>query len=80
MNNPNYYAFTDKQKLFFQRHQMTFNAAVQSGIQMICTDNDMEGQWQMAQDGKGLIRIDNQAMPAPAVVEDEQIVNGSVTH
>jgi hypothetical protein len=79
MSNSNSYNFTPKQRQFFERHQMAFNSAVQSGIQMICIDNDLEGQWQIRPDGKGLERVDGGAItPVPA--EDIQAVNGRSTH
>jgi predicted secreted protein len=52
------YNFTDRERLFFDRLQQQFNTSVVNGIQMIVTQQDLQGQWRMKADGSGIERAD----------------------
>lgn len=57
------YTFADRERVYFERLQMNFNTSVNAGINMICTQNALEGQWRIKQDLSGLERAD---VPAAA--------------
>lgn len=57
------YNFTDRERLYFDRLQQNFNTSVMSSIQMIVTQQALDGQWRIKQDGSGLERAD---VPQPS--------------
>ena len=70
------YKFTDKEKLYFDRLMQSFNTQVASGIQMLCTQQELVGQWRLKADGTGIERADLPPMMMPPADEEERKVNG----
>lgn len=62
MNEKTNYPFTSPERSYFERLQLNFNASVNAGINMLCTQQGLEGQWRIKQDLSGLERAD--ALPA----------------
>jgi hypothetical protein len=61
---PTSYQFTDKEKLYFDRLHQEYNAAVNAGLRMIMTQQDLPpGQWRVKPDGSG-IELPDQTAPA----------------
>ena len=78
MNNTDY-VFTDRERLYFERLQQAFNQQLGSSISLIVTQQDLQGQWRMKQDGSGLERADLAPAIAPQAVLDQlekKAVNG----
>jgi hypothetical protein len=53
------YDFSDKEKAFFQEQLTRINAqmtAMQTAANLIIAQQGLEGQWQIKQDGTGLIK------------------------
>jgi hypothetical protein len=69
------YPFTARERLYFERLIQSFNAQVAAGIQMLCTQQELVGQWRMKIDGSGIERADL-ALPLPAAVPEEVKANG----
>jgi hypothetical protein len=52
------YKFSDRERSYFDRLQQQFNTGVLSGIQMIVTQQGLDGSWRIAPDGSGIERAD----------------------
>ena len=70
------YTFTPQERSYFERLQMQFQTGVNSGISLICTQQDLPGQWRVKPDGSGIERADlPPSVPAEAQ-QPEKSVNG----
>ena len=52
-----HYPFSAKERAYFERLQMQFQAQLGAAIALLCTQNDLSGQWQIAPDGSGLMKV-----------------------
>jgi hypothetical protein len=63
----NEYSFSPQERLYFERALQAFNSSVAAGIQMLCTQQELAGQWRLKLDGSGIERCDPPTLnPPPA--------------
>ncbi len=70
------YTFTPQERSYFERLQMQFQTGVNSGISLICTQQDLPGQWRVKPDGSGIERADLQSPFAPEAQDPGKAANG----
>ena len=73
------YLFTLQERLYFERLQMSFNTSVSAGVNMLCTQNGLDGQWRIKPDVSGLERVDAPAAALqgpPADAKSAKRING----
>lgn len=57
---PDEYLFTDRERLFFEQPIKDLNIVtfrLQQATGLICTQQGLEGSWQIKPDGSGLIKV-----------------------
>ena len=54
---PAEYRFTGQERAYFARLQAQIQQQLGASIALICSQNALDGQWQVSPDGNGLIKV-----------------------
>lgn len=72
----NEYLFNESERRYFDAWRNNFMSAVNNGIQFLCNQQNLAGQWQLKQDGLGIVRVPSADDPqVDHRLQDEEIPN-----